>query len=101
MIPDTKNGLNAQATVNGRELPPTLAPLRELSWNYWWSWAPDGSEIFRDLDPNLWQQCEQNPRLLLTQISDLRLAEIATDPLYLERVERLNQRFNKYVSETR
>src|SRR5215831_3322508 len=101
MTPDIKPGTQNKAALAPRELPPTLAPLRQLSWNYWWSWAPDGSEVFRDLDPNLWAQCEQNPRLLLTQISDLRLAEIATDPLYLERVERLNQRFNKYVSETR
>src|SRR5215831_14300417 len=100
MIPDTKNGLKAEATLNGRELPPTLAPLRELSWNYWWSWASDGSEVFRDLDPNLWAQCEQNPRRLLTQISDLRLAEIATDPLFDERVRRLYQRFSAYMSET-
>ncbi len=101
MIPDTKNGLKAQATVNGRELPPTLAPLRELSWNYWWSWAPDGAEIFRDLDPNLWQQCEQNPRLLLTQITDLRLAEVATDPSFADRVEQIHRRFNVYLDNTR
>src|SRR3954467_11923348 len=76
MTPDTKSDITTHTSITGRELPPTLAALRELSWNYWWSWSPDGSEIFRDLDPNLWAQCEQNPRLLLTQISDLRLAQI-------------------------
>ena len=74
-----------------QKLPLSLRPLERLSWNYWWSWA-DGSEIFRDLDPNLWAQCEQNPRLLLTQISDLRLAQIATDPLFVEHV-RASSRF--------
>jgi starch phosphorylase len=100
MIPDTKNDLKAQMTVDGRQLPPTLAPLRELSWNYWWSWAPDGAKIFRDLDPNLWQQCEQNPRLLLTQISDLRMAEVATDPTFADRVKQLYSRFEAYMSDT-
>src|SRR6185369_10721175 len=61
---------------------------------------PDGSEVFRDLDPNLWSQCEQNPRLMLTQISDRRLAEIATDPLFAERVQRLYGRFNAYMGES-
>ena len=101
MIPDTKNGLKAEATLNGRELPPTLAPLRELSWNYWWSWASDGSEIFRDLDPNLWQQCEQNPRLLLTQITSRRLAEVATDPSFADRVARIYRRFQAYMGQTK
>jgi starch phosphorylase len=101
MIPDTKNGLKTQLTVNRRELTPTLAPLRELSWNYWWSWAPDGSEIFRDLDPNLWQQCEQNPRLLLSQITELRLAQVATDPSFSDRVEQIYRRFNAYLGNTK
>ena len=101
MIPDTKNAPKSQATLNGRELPPTLAPLCELSWNYWWSWAPDGSEIFRDLDPSLWHQCEQNPRLLLTQITDLRVAEVATDPSFADRVDRIYRRFREYMDQTK
>lgn len=94
-----KSDIKTDIAITGRELPGTLAPLRELSWNYWWSWAPDGSEVFRDLAPNLWAQCEQNPRLLLTQISDLRLAEIAADPLFAERVQQLSRRFNAYLSD--
>jgi starch phosphorylase len=101
MTPDIKTDLRTGASLTGRELPPTLAPLRELSWNYWWSWAPDGAEVFRDLDPNLWQQCEQNPRLLLTQISDLRLAQVATDPSFADRVQQLYRRFTEYMSDTK
>jgi len=101
MTPDIKTALRAGASLTGRELPPTLAPLRELSWNYWWSWAPDGAEVFRDLDPNLWQQCEQNPRLLLTQISDLRLAQVATDPSFADRVQQLYRRFTEYMSDAK
>ena len=99
MSPDINSDIKTDISITGRELPPTLAPLRELSWNYWWSWGPDGSEVFRDLDPNLWAQCEQNPRLLLTQISDLRLAEIATDPLLAERVQQLHRRFSAYMAD--
>ncbi len=100
MIPDIQSNIKTDTAIGGRELPPTLAPLRDLSWNYWWSWAPDGSEVFRDLDPNLWSQCEQNPRLMLTQIPDLRLAEIATDPLFVERLEQLYRRFSAYMSDS-
>ncbi|MDX6404839.1 MAG: glycogen phosphorylase [Blastocatellia bacterium] len=83
-----------------RVLPPPLQPLQSLSWNYWWSWAPDGPEVFRDLDPGLWQQCEQNPRPVLAQISDLRLAQVAADPAFADRVQRLSARFNDYLSDT-
>lgn len=92
---------NSETVTASRILPPPLESLQPLSWNYWWSWAPDGNEVFRDLDPGLWQQCEQNPRLLLTQVSDLRLAQVAADPAYADRIQRLTARFTDYLSETR
>src|SRR5437660_6166232 len=84
-----------------RQLPPTLRPLERLAWNYWWSWAPDGVEVFRDLESATWAQCEQNPRALLAQVSDLRLAQMAADPSYAERVSKLVERFDAYVANTR
>src|SRR6476659_4899694 len=79
-------------------LPAPLAPLERLAWNYWWSWAPDGAEIFRDLEPEIWEECEYNPRQLLARTSAYRLAEAATDPVYLERVRRIEERFQTYMA---
>ena len=75
-----------------------LSPLESLAWNYWWSWAPDGAAVFRDLDPELWEEYEHNPRELLARVSPYRLAEISSDPVYLDRVQRLAQRFDTYMS---
>ena len=75
-----------------------LLPLEPLIWNYWWSWAPDGATVFRDLDPELWVECEQNPRQLLARVSPYRLAEASSDPVYLERVQRLADRFETYMN---
>jgi len=97
MTPETDNEPVTGAPP--RQLPPTLQPLEVLSWNYWWSWAPDGPDVFRDLDPNLWQQCEQNPRLLLSQVSDLRLTQIGADPAFADRIETLYERFNAYIND--
>ena len=52
-----------------RELPEQLKPLIEISSNFYWSWQPEGIALFRDLDPALWDKCEQNPRLLFLFIS--------------------------------
>jgi starch phosphorylase len=98
MSTELENNIGA-ASETPRALPPPLQPLEALSWNYWWSWAPDGNEVFRDLDPGLWQQCEQNPRTLLTQISDLRLAQVAADPSFADRVQRLTKQFGNYLSD--
>jgi starch phosphorylase len=81
-----------------QKLPAPLAPLERLAWNYWWSWAADGAAIFRDLDPEIWEECENNPRQLLAKTSAYRLAEAATDPLYLERVRQIDQAFRSYLA---
>jgi glycogen phosphorylase len=101
MSTEIENPTEPVNSLRPRVLPPPLQPLQPLSWNYWWSWAPDGNEVFRDLDPGLWQQCEQNPRILLTQVSDLRLAQVAADPVFADRVRRLSAQFTDYLGDTR
>jgi glycogen phosphorylase len=80
------------------ELPPPLKDLERLAWNYWWSWSADGPNVFRDLDPEIWEECENNPRLLLARTSEYRLAQMATDPIYIERVRRLSDLFSEYMA---
>jgi len=79
-------------------LPAPLLPLERLAWNYWWSWAPDGPGVFRDLDPEGWEECEHNPRELLKKTSAYRLAQAATDPVYLQRIRHLDEAFNAYMA---
>src|SRR5215211_2266351 len=86
-----------QRVTQTNALPAPLIPLERLAWNYWWSWAADGESVFRDLDPEIWEECEHNPRQLLAKTSAYRLAEAATDPVYLERVRRIDARFQSYM----
>ena len=78
-------------------LPTPLQALERLSWNYWWSWSSDGAGVYRDLDAELWDECEHNPRLLLAKVSDYRLAEMATDPVYVARIRGLAEQFDRYM----
>src|SRR6476661_40129 len=81
-----------------RVLPTALAALEAISANFYWSWQPEGVALFRDLDPELWDKCEQNPRVFLKQISDLRLWQRAADTDYVERVNAFARRFNEYLA---
>ena len=78
-------------------LPSPLEPLGRISWNYWWSWSRDGAGCFRELAPAIWEECEHNPRLLLSRVSEYRLAEMADDPVYCERVNKLANDFDEYM----
>jgi len=82
----------------GRALPETLSALEGLSGNYWWSWAADGAAVFGDLDPVMWEECELNPRCLLLDVTEYRLMKMATDPVYIERVRVLGEKFARYMN---
>ena len=94
---ETVEDLNTTTLAEIPTLPSPLQALERISWNYWWSWSAEGAGVFRDLDTQLWDECEHNPRLLLEKVSQYRLAEMATDPVYIERVRRLTEQFDHYM----
>jgi len=64
-------------------LPEPLSPLLELARNFWWTWRPEASDLFRRLDRDLWRETSHNPVRLLGTISQEALERAANDPGYL------------------
>ncbi|MCA1607666.1 MAG: DUF3417 domain-containing protein, partial [Acidobacteria bacterium] len=95
---ETIEPLNTTTLAQTPTLPAPLQPLERILSNYWWSWSAEGAGVFRDLDTELWDECEHNPRVLLDKVSPYRLAEMATDPFYIERVRRLAEQFDQYMT---
>ena len=81
------------------DLPEPLGFLEEFSWNFYWSWSDDGASLFRDLDPRLWDEVEQNPRELLCKASGLALWHKASESGYLQRVRSAENEFREYLNE--
>ena len=81
-----------------RELPENLQFLDALSWNFYWSWKPEAAKLFRELDSSLWDKCEQNPRLLLKKISELRLWQKSGDEEYVSVLRKFAEKFDDYLS---
>lgn len=40
-----------------------------LAKNLWWSWHPEVTSIFRDIDPIRWRQLDHNPIALLREFN--------------------------------
>ena len=74
-----------EVTVKSR-IPAELEKLSEISRNIWWAWNFEATELFRDLDPELWKECGQNPVLLLERMSYEKLEALAKDKVILRRM---------------
>jgi len=81
-----------------REIPKNLRGLEEVSRNFYWSWRPAGTALFRDLDAALWDRCEQNPRLFLRQIQALKLFQRSTDRAFIDRLDDFFSEQTEYLS---
>ena len=55
-------------------LPAPLQPLSELVMNLRWSWHPASLDLFREVDPDVWESVGQDPVRLLGEVSPERLA---------------------------
>ena len=68
-------------------MPPRIARLEELSYNFWWSWHRAARDLFKLVDYRLWQYTGHNPVRMLREVSSERLEELAADPLFLRRYD--------------
>lgn len=95
--PQTENIFRADFELN-RLLPENLERLDAISKNFYWSWQPDGVALFRDLDPALWDSCEQSPRRMLSVVSELRLRQRSADTNYVDRLDRFYRKLESYLA---
>ncbi|MEA2110055.1 MAG: DUF3417 domain-containing protein, partial [Pseudomonadota bacterium] len=58
-------------------VPEPLAFLTTLARNLWWSWQRDAVELFRRIDPRLWDDTRGNPLVFSTKVTHKRLEELA------------------------
>ncbi len=69
-----------------------------LAGNLRWSWHPPTQDVFRAVDPALWQQVDHDPVRLLSAVSRERLAELAADDAFRTSVAEARRSLEEYLS---
>ncbi|MFD5751166.1 alpha-glucan family phosphorylase [Streptomyces sp. NPDC127033] len=67
-------------------LPEPLQPLSDLARNLRWSWQTETRELFESVDPAGWRASGADPVRMLGGVSAARLAELAADGAFLDRL---------------
>jgi Glucan phosphorylase len=67
--------------------PERIARLRELAYNLWWTWHPEAQDLYRSIDPELWELVYHNPVEFLRDVRQRKLEAAANDPAYLKRYD--------------
>ena len=96
------------ATVVPAQLPPPrldeLSPQNlydkcmALARNLWWSWHPEVTNMFRELDPIRWRQLDHNPIALLAEFTPERLEARAAELVLYSRINQAYRRLKEYLA---
>lgn len=79
------------------DIPEPLSFLEVLSRNIWWCWQYDAVDLFRRIDPGLWNLAGRNPIVFLTYIPQKRLEELARDNSFLSHQARVQENYDKLI----
>jgi starch phosphorylase len=83
-------------TVRSR-LPEALIPLQELAYNLRWSWEDRTRDLFRWVDPQIWESTFHDPVRLLSLVGRQRLEQLASDPGFMGLLGEMHADLRRYL----
>ncbi|MBN1388423.1 MAG: alpha-glucan family phosphorylase [Bacteroidales bacterium] len=79
------------------DVPERLTVLKELACNLWWSWNDEAKDLFRRIDPSLWEETKQNPCILIERVDYKRLKVLSEDEEFLADLDSVYSEFREYM----
>jgi len=87
----------AEARTVGHIVSPIHQRLANIASNLWWSWDHEATNLFRDLDPVLWRQCDHNPLVMLREVPISQLEARASQLALHGRIHHTYRRMQEYL----
>jgi len=81
-------------------LPEKIKRLRDIAYNLWWSWNPEATDLFKDIDIVLWERVGKNPVRFLQEVSQRKLEIKLNDPNYMQKYDNVVNKFDSYMTNT-
>ena len=79
-------------------LPEALKPLGDLALNLRWCWNVETQDLFKTVDPALWESSGHDPVELLADVSAERLAKLAKDKKFVKTLQLVQADLAEYMT---
>ena len=81
------------------KLPERLNPLEKMANNLWFCWNLEVIDLFRSIDPGLWEETGHNPLAMVSSLGNDRIRELLEDDGFLLEMDRITAEFRRYMGE--
>lgn len=78
-------------------LPESINRLRELAYNLWFSWNYSAIELFRSINPDLWENVYHNPVQFLLRVKEEELRAAAANSQFIDHYREVINSFDQYM----
>ncbi|MFH2130401.1 MAG: alpha-glucan family phosphorylase, partial [bacterium] len=85
---------------NHYDLPQKIERLKELAYNLWWVWNPEGQRLYSYIDRPIWESVNHNPIAFLHKVSPVILEQAAKDEYYLDDYACVLKKFDNYIKDS-
>lgn len=80
-------------------IPEKLSKLSDISVNFWWTWNYEAVELFKSIDPLLWDNTGANPVAFLRQVSNRKLDQKLNNPDFMQHYHLVVKKFDAYMND--
>ncbi|MBM4412901.1 MAG: glycosyltransferase family 1 protein [Chloroflexi bacterium] len=80
-------------------IPARIARLRDIAYNYWWAWNPEATDLYRRIDPHLWEAIYHNPVQFLRNVRQRNLVAMTNDAAWLADYDAVVASFDAYMTD--
>ena len=81
-------------------IPERLSRLSDISCNFWWTWNYEAVEMFKSIDPWLWEKLGANPIAFLRKIGSKKLMQKLNSIDFMETYDFVVKKFDDYMNST-
>src|SRR4051812_3486583 len=75
-----------------------LSGLQKIAYNLWWTWEPEAMDLFRRIDPDLWEKTGHNPVEVLGLLQQAALDNLRSDEGFMAHLGRVDAKLKEYMT---
>ena len=79
-------------------LPKRIERLNDLAYNLWWAWNPDAVDLFKQIDPVIWNSVTHSPIEMLKRTSRAVFNQKANDKEFIAAYDAVLAAFDAYMT---
>jgi len=82
------------------KVPERLKKLSDIAYNFWWTWNSEAVDLFKAIDPSLWESTGANPTAFLRRVGSRKLEEMAHNRDFTGIYDAVVRKYDDYMNET-